>query len=319
MCVKLSHQKFKIDNLNTYKLNYQFILKKYLNTLENKELSEDYIFRNKRELSIFFKYLWSKDVFNIVKVTNENIYDFINTLDKYSQSTKYNIVSKIRGFLKFLYDYQYTKIDVSLTIPRMKINHNSKIPHTIWSSEEINLILNAVDKTTANGKRDYAILMIMSKLGIRFADIKNLKFENIDWTMNIITLVQSKTNKYITLPLLNDVGLALIDYIKNGRPNVSSRYIFLHKNNQKFNSNFRFYNIFQKYLKLANIDISNKKCIGAYSLRHSLATTLLQNRTPLSTISAILGHTDIDNTAIYLKVDIPSLRECCLDLEVEKQ
>lgn len=317
MYIKLLHQKFKIDNLNTYKLNYQFILKKYLNTLENKKLSEDYISRNKRELSIFFKYLWAKNVFNIVKITNENVYDFINTLDKYSQGTKYNIVSKIRNFFRFMYDYQYIKIDLSLAIPKMKINHNKKIPHTIWSVEEINLILNAVDKSTPNGKRDYAILIIMSKLGIRFTDIKNLKFKDIDWAKNIITFVQSKTNKYTTLPLLEDVGLALIDYIKNGRPNVSSEYIFLYKNNQKFSNKFRFYNNFRKYLKLANIDISNKKCIGAYSLRHSLATTLLQNRTSLSTISAILGHTDIDNTAIYLKVDIPSLRECCIDLEVD--
>lgn len=317
MYIKLLHQKFKIDNLNTYKLNYQFILKKYLNTLENKKLSEDYISRNKRELSIFFKYLWAKNVFNIVKITNENVYDFINTLDKYSQGTKYNIVSKIRNFFRFMYDYQYIKIDLSLAIPKMKINHNKKIPHTIWSVEEINLILNAVDKSIPNGKRDYAILIIMSKLGIRFTDIKNLKFKDIDWAKNIITFVQSKTNKYTTLPLLEDVGLALIDYIKNGRPNVSSEYIFLYKNNQKFSNKFRFYNNFRKYLKLANIDISNKKCIGAYSLRHSLATTLLQNRTSLSTISAILGHTDIDNTAIYLKVDIPSLRECCIDLEVD--
>ena len=135
--------------------------------------------------------------------------------------------------------------------------------------------------------------------------------------MNTITFVQSKTNKLVTLPLLNDVGLALIDYIKHGRPNANSKYIFLDENNQKISNKFCFYYTFQKYLKLANIDISNKRCTGAYSLRHSLATTLLQNRTSLSTISAILGHTDLDNTAIYLKVDISSLRECCLDLEVD--
>ena len=176
MHIKLSHKKFKIDIVNNCKLQYQLILKKYLNTLKNKALSEDYIVRNYRELTIFFKYLWSNKVINITKVTNEEIYNFINTLEIYSQGTKYNIISKIRNFFKFMYDYRYTKMDLSLTIPRMKINHNNKIPHTIWSSEEIHLILNAVDRTTDIGKRDYAILTIMSKLGIRFADIKNLKF-----------------------------------------------------------------------------------------------------------------------------------------------
>ena len=108
----------------------------------------------------------------------------------------------------------------------------------------------------------------------------------------------------------------MIDYIKNGRLNVDSRYIFLDRKDKRFSPQFSFYHIFMKYLKLANIDISDKKYIGTYSLRHSLASTLLQNRTPLSTISGILGHSDINNTAIYLKVDIPSLRECCLNLEV---
>lgn len=316
MNVKLSNQKFKIDSINSLKLNYQFVLKKYLNTLENKALSKDYIARNSRELKLFFKYLWSQNILNIKKVTNEKIYEYINTLQKFSQGTRYNIVSKIRNFLKFMYVYKYTKIDLSLIIPRMKINHNNKIPHTIWTSKEINLILSSIDRDTIIGKRDYTIFLMMSKLGVRFSDIKNMKFKNIDWKMNVITIIQSKTNKYVTLPLLNDIGLTLIDYIKSRNPNANSQYIFLNKNNQKLKNNFNFYSVFQKYLKLSNIDISNKKRIGTYSLRHSLATTLLQNRTPLSTISNILGHTNIDNTAIYLKVDIPSLRECCIDLEV---
>ena len=157
----------------------------------------------------------------------------------------------------------------------------------------------------------------MIYLGLRFTDVKNLKFENIDWKKNVINLNQNKTKKYITLPLLNNVGTAIIDYIKNGRPNVDSKYIFLNNKNENFKPNSDFSYVLKKYLKLANIDILGKKYIGTYSLRHSLATTLLQNRTSLSTISSILGHTDINNTAIYLKVDIPSLRECCLDLEVD--
>ena len=123
-------------------------------------------------------------------------------------------------------------------------------------------------------------------------------------------------HKYVSLPLTNDVGNSLIDYIKNGRPNVNTKYIFLTDNGNPFGSRDNISVSFKKYLKLAGIDISDKKYIGVYTLRHSLATTLLQKRTSLSTISSILGHTDINNTAIYLKVDVTSLRECCLDLEV---
>ena len=317
MCTSLTQHKFKIDNVNSSKLHYQLILKKFLDNLKFKELSDEYIYSNKKALKNFFKYLMINNVSHISKITNDNIFNYILTLNRYSQSYKYDIVSKIRIFLKFMYLNNFTSRDFTLAIPKIKINHNNKIPHTIWSSDEINKILNSIDTTTKIGKRDYAIFMLLTHLGLRFSDVKNIKFEDIDWQMNILNINQNKTGKIVTLPLLDNVGIAIIDYIKNGRPNVDSKYIFLNRNDESFSPQFSFYHIFKKYLTLANIDISNKKYIGTYSLRHSLATTLLQNRTPLSTISGILGHTDINNTAIYLKVDISSLKECCLKLEVD--
>lgn len=317
MWIRLSHNHFKIDNVNKFKLHYQLILKKFLEYLKAKELSEEYIYRNKREAKLFFKYLLKNKIYSVSKITNEIINNYICTLDKYSQENRYNIVSKIKVLLRFMYFNKFTKSDLSLFIPKMPINHNNKFLCLTWTSEEIDKILNSVDRTTNTGKRDYAILTILIYLGLRFVDVKNLQFKNINWKMNVINITQHKTKKYVTLPLLNNVGNAMIDYIKNGRPNVNSQYIFLGKNQEKLSTKYNFSYVLKKYLKLANIDISNKKYIGTYSLRHSLASTLLQNRTPLSTISGILGHTDINNTAIYLKVDIASLRECCLDLEVD--
>ena len=317
MCIKLSNKTFRIDTLNCCKLHYQLVLKKFLDNLKTKKLSDEYIYSHQRALFKFLKYLRKSNILHISKITNDNIFNYILTLNIYKQSYKYNIVSKIRVFLKFIYLNNFTSKDFTLVIPKIKINHNNKIPHTIWSTDEIRKILNSINTTTKIGKRDYAIFMLLTHLGLRFSDVKNLKFENIDWQMNILNITQSKTGKIVTLPLLDNVGSAIIDYIKNGRPNVDSKYIFLNRKNESFSSQFGFYHILKKYLKLANIDISNKKYIGTYSLRHSLATTLLQNRTPLSTISGILGHTDMNNTAIYLKVDIPSLKECCLKLEVD--
>ena len=317
MCIKLSNKTFRIDTVNCCKLHYQLILKKFLDNLKTKKLSDEYIYSHQKTLLKFLKYLRKSNILHISKITNDNIFNYILTLNIYKQSYKYDIVSKIRVFLKFIYFNNLTSKDFTLAIPKIKINHNNKIPHTIWSTDEIRKILNSINTNTKVGKRDYAIFMLLTHLGLRFSDVKNLKFENIDWQMNILNITQSKTGKIVTLPLLDNVGNAIIDYIKNGRPNVNSKYIFLNKKDESFSPQFGFYHILKKYLKLANIDISNKKYIGTYSLRHSLATTLLQNRTPLSTISGILGHTDMNNTAIYLKVDIPSLKECCLKLEVD--
>ena len=317
MCIKLSNKTFRIDTVNCCKLHYQLILKKFLDNLKTKKLSDEYIYSHQKTLLKFLKYLRKSNILHISKITNDNIFNYILTLNIYKQSYKYDIVSKIRVFLKFIYLNNFTSKDFTLAIPKIKINHNNKIPHTIWSTDEIRKILNSINTNTKVGKRDYAIFMLLTHLGLRFSDVKNLKFENIDWQMNILNITQSKTGKIVTLPLLDNIGSAIIDYIKNGRPNVDSKYIFLNKKDESFSPQFGFYHILKKYLKLANIDISNKKYIGTYSLRHSLATTLLQNRTPLSTISGILGHTDMNNTAIYLKVDIPSLKECCLNLEVD--
>ena len=317
MCIKLSNKTFRIDTVNCCKLHYQLILKKFLDNLKTKKLSNEYIYSHQKTLLKFLKYLRKSNILHISKITNDIIFNYILTLNIYKQSYKYDIVSKIRVFLKFIYLNNFTSKDFTLAIPKIKINHNNKIPHTIWSTDEIRKILNSINTNTKVGKRDYAIFMLLTHLGLRFSDVKNLKFENIDWQMNILNITQSKTGKIVTLPLLDNVGNAIIDYIKNGHPNVNSKYIFLNKKDESFSPQFGFYHILKKYLKLANIDISNKKYIGTYSLRHSLATTLLQNRTPLSTISGILGHTDMNNTAIYLKVDIPSLKECCLKLEVD--
>ena len=317
MFIKLSNKTFRIDTVNCCKLHYQLILKKFLDNLKTKKLSDEYIYSHQKTLLKFLKYLRKSNILHISKITNDIIFNYILTLNIYKQSYKYDIVSKIRVFLKFIYLNNLTSKDFTLAIPKIKINHNNKIPHTIWSTDEIRKILNSINTNTKVGKRDYAIFMLLTHLGLRFSDVKNLKFENIDWQMNILNITQSKTGKIVTLPLLDNVGNAIIDYIKNGRPNVNSKYIFLNKKDESFSPQFGFYHILKKYLKLANIDISNKKYIGTYSLRHSLATTLLQNRTPLSTISGILGHTDMNNTAIYLKVDIPSLKECCLKLEVD--
>lgn len=316
MRVKLSLPKFTIDDVNICKLHYQLILKKYSEHLIFRGLTEHTILTSKSEIKKFLEHLIKSKVNRLAKITNENIFNYIFSLGTYEVNTKSSKVSKIRLFLKFAYVNNYTNINFSLAVPKVKINHNSIIHHTTWTPDEVTKILKSIDTTTCTGKRDYAILMLISHLGLRFSDIRNLKFENFNWKMNIINITQSKTQKYVSLPLTNEVGNAIIDYIKNERPNDECKYIFLSDKSKPFNSKDNISSSFKKYLELAGIDISNKKYIGVYTLRHSLATTLLQKRTPLSTISSILGHTDINNTAIYLKIDVPSLRECCLDLEV---
>lgn len=322
MDIKLSHQtqmiKLKATNISLLKLNYSVILKKFANYQNTKDYSYCYRYQCNKKTLNFLIYLQKTNIKSISLITTEKIFEYLATLTKYQLSTRNNIISIIKVFLRFCYLNKITAFDLSLVVPRAKGNHNKKIPSNIWSTDEVNKILNAVDTFTAIGKRDFAVILLVAYLGLRFSDIRLLKFSNINWQNNCINIIQSKTKKYISLPLLNNVGVALIDYIKNGRTNSNSEYIFLTAfKSQPFATGTEFYSRFTKYLQLANIHVSSKKQIGLYSLRHTLASKLLEQHTPITTISGILGHTDINNTAIYLKVDIPHLRECCLWVEVQ--
>lgn len=320
MDIKLSHQTqmIRLKANDTSLLNYSIILKKFLNYQNTKDYSDCYVYRCRKEILDFLIYLRKTNVRSISLITTEKIFGYLSTLTNYQLGTRNCIISIIRVFLRFCYLNNVTNIDLSLVVPRTKGNHNKKIPSNIWSNDEVSKILGAIDTSTPIGKRDYAVILLVAHLGLRFSDIRLLKFSNVDWQNNCINIVQSKTKKYISLPLLNSVGTAIIDYIKNGRPNSNSEYIFLSVFKSKpFARGTELYSRFTKYIQLAGIDVTNKKQIGLYSLRHTLASKLLEHHTPITTISGILGHTDINNTAIYLKVDISSLRECCLWVEVQ--
>lgn len=321
MKIRLSKRKkmyFKRNGGENIKLVYWNIV--YIR-MKKDLIRKNYSYRTIRNsrvfLNRFIDFIKTKNINYISNLKHKDVIDFILTLSSLAPNTINWYVSYLKLFLKYLYLHRLHSIDLTQIIPKVRRYSNKNIPHTIWSKDEIEKILKSVDVSTIVGKRDYAILMLISHLGLRISDIRNLKFDNINWQKNTISLVQNKTKKLVVLPLSNDVGVSLINYIKYARPNVNSPYIFLTvtKPFRPFCYDNNFSTNFKRYLSLANIDINNKKLVGVHSLRHSLSNILLQNNVPLSTISPILGHSSIESTSIYLKIDINNLRTCCLSLE----
>ena len=241
---------------------------------------------------------------------------YIRTLMGYSYKTVELQLCGLRSFLRYLHDTGLHSDDLSTSIPPLKTRKQTRIP-SVWTPENITKLLEVVDRGNPGGKRDYAILLLVTRLGLRSIDIKHLKLSDLRWRDNRIELIQSKTASVLTLPLLPDVGWAIIDYLKNGRPKVDSPYVFLRHLAPlvPFSDADRLNQIIVKYMKLAKIPISPDQKRGMHSLRHTLASRLLAEKTPLPVISEILGHLSSDSTAVYLKVDIHRLRECALDLE----
>jgi len=260
----------------------------------------------------FLFFLEQNGITNISEITSIHISGFTKTMIGLSHRTIESRLSAFRQFLQFLHTEKYHAKNLAFNVPRVNCGRMAKLP-TIWTKEEVDKILASVDRGNSTGKRDYAILLLVTHLGLRESDILNLKFENIHWKDCCLKLIQTKTKQPLSLPLNEEIGIAIIDYIKYGRPtHDNSQYVFI-RHNAPYGQCSKYYHIMRKYLFEAQIKLPAQKPHGLHTMRHTLATRLLEQGVALQTISEILGHTNTSSTRVYLKVDLKSLRECALN------
>lgn len=243
---------------------------------------------------------------------------FIGTLVGWATATVRSRISVIRGYFRFLFLNGYIQEPVAEKIPSgLTPRGRTKLP-TVWSEEEIDRLIKGVDLASPNGKRNYAMLLIAARLGLRIGDIRDLQLSDIDWQACTLTIVQNKTKEPLTLPIPDDVGWAVIDYLKNGRPVTESTNVFVRHvpPYDGFAPTSNLHNIMTKALSNAGIP-SEGKASGFHTLRHSLATHLIQGGVEASTISDILGHTSPETVKHYIRSDIEGLRKCALEVEVK--
>lgn len=241
-------------------------------------------------------------------ITSECILEFMS-----SQSYKDHPATVLRSLLSDLYSKKVINFRTANILANYKTRSGHKLP-SYYTIEEVVCIEKSVDRKYAMGKRDYAMILLATRLGLRSSDIRLLQFSNINWETNLIVIEQFKTKKMIELPLLNDVGEAIIDYIKHSRPKSISKYIFLRANAPYLELGGTALNaIFKKYFIKSNVEFAKKRH-GPHSMRHSLATNLLKNGTSLPIISEALGHSNIASTMPYVHLDSQELLKCSLDV-----
>lgn len=245
------------------------------------------------------------------ELTAADISDFMTTLCRYHRATIHIFSSVLRDFFRYLQENGTLENDLSPSVQRPKIYIEENIPET-WTPEEVRQLLSVIDRSNAIGKRDYAMLLLAILLGMRAGDICALKFKNLDWHQKLITYTQQKTKKTNTLPLLPIIGDAIIDYLKNGRLDSDCDNVFIRHIHPygEFQSSTSLSENLKRYMKYAGLTVKKRKT--AHSLRHTLASSLLYDGTPLMTISNILGHNSPKTTSVYTKVDLPALRKCAL-------
>ena len=246
-------------------------------------------------------------------LTEKDISKYISC---YKGMTKQSIENYLRGvkvFLKYLHDNNYNDRDLSVAIPRLKYAQSERIPHWL-TADEVNKLLSSIDRGSPLGKRDYAVIIMAATLGMRDSDIVDLTFHCLDWEHNKISFVQRKTGKSVVLPLLPVVGEAIIDYLKHGRPASDCPNVFL-RHRAPFKKMSSFYMVMCERMKIAGLSTNPEQTRGLHVLRHTLATDLLKQGESYSTISTILGHSNLGSTNSYAHVDLDGLMKCALDLQ----
>lgn len=260
----------------------------------------------------FIKYSVSRKIkCNNLKATD--VYDYLSSLENYCLRTREHRAVCIRLFLNYLNSKNLIEFTGKLILPKIHCNKESKII-SYYTDNEIKKILNAIDINAINGKLDLSIMSLLIYYGIRSKDIINLRLTDIDWKNNYITINQSKTNYFNILPLIDNVKYPILDYLKNERKMSNEDFLFIKDNHFRIDDHY-IYSMVNKYFKLANIDTNNKRH-GSHSLRHSLATSMINHGEDIYSISRILGHTDINDTKIYSKLELQKLK--IVSLEVPK-
>lgn len=239
---------------------------------------------------------------------------FVTTLAGYQAKTVEQKLCALRSFLRFAVGQSLVDDTVLAAVPAAKSSRQARIP-SVWDPADVRKILQAIDRGNPCGKRDYAIILLITRLGLRGIDVKRLEFADLDWPGNRLSVVQAKTGRRVQLPLLKDVGWAVIDYIRHARPASDCPEVFLRHTAPigPFSDQDHLHQILVKHARAAHVPLGEERRHGMHSLRHTLATRLLEAGTPVEQIAEILGHQRVASTGVYLKSSLRLLAQCALD------
>lgn len=290
----------------------------YLNHQRQCGYSEYWIKTTGAALKTFLTAVQSTGILKPAEIDMDTIQKFDNIISSNKDicsNTRRDGCRKVGGYLHWLYERKITEKDFSLLLPNIR-----RIPPAIpivWSESDIEKMLAAIDTANPVGKRNNAIFLLLARTGLRISDVVNLQFENIHWNRNCIQLIQQKTGNMLSIPLSQEIGMAIVSYLKYGRPVSDSAYVFLSHNApfEPLHYHNNFHVEMRNYMRRAGIPVPQQGHSGVHSIRHSFATNLLKKGTSVESISQILGHSDINITETYLRVDIEQLRLCALEME----
>ncbi|MBW8832009.1 MAG: tyrosine-type recombinase/integrase [Burkholderiales bacterium] len=216
------------------------------------------------------------------------------------------MTTSLRSFLNYARYCGEVDVDLAAAVPVVPNWSMTSIPRAI-APEQVRQLLASIDRRTATGRRDYAIVLLLARLGLRSGEVASLQLDDIDWKVGQLS-VHGKSGHRNELPLPDDVGRAIAAYLKSGRPFSTSRCVFLRARAPAcaFQGGCAIGSIVRHRLQRSDVDAPT---FGAHQFRHGLATEMLRRGASLGEIGDVLGHRHPQTTMIYTKIDIQALRK----------
>jgi site-specific recombinase XerD len=293
---------------------FEPVFSEFIAVRKGQSLSMSTINRDIDCLNKLSSYLEISGVSGVQDISSVHLIGFMKKMSEPGLlPTLKRIASSLRVLLRYLFQRGILPEDRSDTIPKVHCPTDG-IP-SMYNTDEVEAILNGIDRASPCGLRNYAMVLLAARLGMRASDICALKFENLDWQTNTIAFMSRKTGSYASLPLSGELGNAIIDYVRFGRPQTQDKHIFIRM--QKPYSELLpsiLHAIVTKSCHAVNIPLLAGKRHGPHALRTTLASRMLSKNVPLPVISEILTHASSDTTGVYLKIDREHLRACSLDV-----
>jgi len=253
----------------------------------------------------FLRCVENSGTLTLSELTAKHVYDAFG-----AAVNKKSFRIAVCAFLKYAHRHSLTEGDTSVWVP--SANCHETIP-SVYSPEEVERIIENSARSKVCGKRNYAIVLIAARLGLRSCDIANLRFSNIHRDKKTVEVVQLKNGKPIVLPLLPEICAALDDYVVNERPKSDFDRIFL-RAVPPFGKEIQphaIYSVVSRIIEASGVSTNNRRH-GAHALRASLATTLVDEGNNYRTVQEALGHGSPNATKSYVKTDVRHLRDYAL-------
>lgn len=295
------------------------LYREYLEYLKSeRNLDRGTVHNRKRPVLLFLMKLSKKaNPAGVARVRPHNIHQYVTeTAIKLSREGKRNLSISLRDFLRFLFLKNYTSKDLSKSVPTI-ITYRMSSLHRGVPWKVVEALLKGPDRRTHRGRRDYAIILMLARYGVRSGQLVDLRLHNIDWNKKTIHFKAMKGGKEVLAPLFPDVAKALIAYFKGGRMSAEKKYdqVFLttgtygsYLDGQRPLGRALWYMVSRQLARIG-YDRGQETPCGPHAIRHAFATKLLEEKQSMKTIADLIGHESLRTTFVYAKSDMKMLKQ----------